>query len=126
MRKSAHVTSGGVLSFKGTSPLKHISSKVVPKLHLSAAVLRVETFRTHSGEIHGILSTRSGKRWKKVSTAAIYSNYFLYTSYSHILQCFLTGQKTQENHCNESPQKMSLKRSFILKKTKAACTDLST
>lgn len=58
-------TSARVLSFRGTSPLKQISHNVVPKLHLSAATLNTWESSTHSGAIHGILSTRSGEKIKK-------------------------------------------------------------
>ena len=57
--RSREITSEGVRSLSGTSASKQISSKVVPKLHLSAAVLRLPASRTHSGAIQGIRSTRS-------------------------------------------------------------------
>lgn len=44
---------------KGFSPLLQISQSVVPKLHLSAARLRLAGSVTHSGDTQGILSTRT-------------------------------------------------------------------
>lgn len=44
---------------KGFSPPLQISQSVVPKLHLSAARLRLAGSVTHSGGTQGILSTKT-------------------------------------------------------------------
>lgn len=47
---------------KGFSPPLQISQSVVPKLHLSAARLRLAGSVKHSGGTQGILSTRTGSK----------------------------------------------------------------
>lgn len=49
---------------KGFSPPLQISHSVVPKLHLSAARLRLAGSVTHSGGTQGILSTRTVNKKK--------------------------------------------------------------
>lgn len=65
-------TSEGVRPCRGASPSKQISNSVVPKLHLSAAVLRPVPLGTHSGAIQGIRSTLSGGQSQRSEVLYLY------------------------------------------------------
>lgn len=76
MAKKQHKQGGKTISLalelssvpKGFSPPLQISHRVVPKLHLSAAKLRLAESTMHSGATQGILSIRTD------STKKIYIN----------------------------------------------------